>query len=52
VYVLCATFYLIFGSGVRQPWDNPYADVIHYNSTNQNDEKEANRMIPNKNGRN
>ncbi|KAJ8676242.1 hypothetical protein QAD02_012028 [Eretmocerus hayati] len=26
VYVLCATFYTIFGSGKRQPWDNPERD--------------------------
>lgn len=26
VYIFCATFYNIFGSGVRQPWDNPMND--------------------------
>lgn len=26
IYVFCATFYNIFGSGVRQPWDNPMLD--------------------------
>lgn len=26
VYVFCATFYNIFGSGVRQSWDNPMLD--------------------------
>lgn len=26
VYVFCATFYNIFGSGERQPWDNPMLD--------------------------
>ncbi|KAJ6645996.1 putative inorganic phosphate cotransporter, partial [Pseudolycoriella hygida] len=26
VYVFCATFYNIFGSGERQPWDNPLND--------------------------
>lgn len=54
VYLICATFYLIFGSGVRQPWDNPFTDVVHYNPSNQNDSKEKNRMIsttPAPNGR-
>lgn len=27
VYIFCATFYNIFGSGVRQPWDNPLNDA-------------------------
>lgn len=27
VYIFCATFYNIFGSGVRQPWDNPMNDA-------------------------
>lgn len=26
IYVFCATFYNIFGSGQRQPWDNPSRD--------------------------
>lgn len=26
IYVFCATFYNIFGSGERQPWDNPLND--------------------------
>ncbi|KAG6800033.1 inorganic phosphate cotransporter isoform X1 [Apis mellifera caucasica] len=26
VYIACATFYVIFGSGQRQPWDNPDKD--------------------------
>ncbi|XP_076244130.1 putative inorganic phosphate cotransporter protein picot isoform X2 [Calliopsis andreniformis] len=26
VYILCATFYIIFGSGQRQSWDNPDKD--------------------------
>ncbi|XP_063225600.1 putative inorganic phosphate cotransporter isoform X2 [Bacillus rossius redtenbacheri] len=26
VYILCATVYLAFGSGVRQPWDDPSQD--------------------------
>lgn len=41
VYVFCATFYNIFGSGERQPWDNPATDdkdpttmvPIHANGT-------------------
>lgn len=27
VYIGCATFYNVFGSGVRQPWDNPSNDA-------------------------
>lgn len=26
VYVVCTTFYIVFGSGERQPWDNPDKD--------------------------
>lgn len=26
VYIFCATFYNIFGTGVRQAWDNPLND--------------------------
>lgn len=26
VYIFCATFYNIFASGERQPWDNPLKD--------------------------
>lgn len=26
VYIFCATFYNIFGSGKRQAWDNPLND--------------------------
>ncbi|KAK0165954.1 hypothetical protein PV328_004426 [Microctonus aethiopoides] len=26
IYIVCATFYVIFGSGERQPWDNPDND--------------------------
>lgn len=26
IYILCATFYVIFGSGQRQAWDNPDKD--------------------------
>lgn len=29
VYVVCATFYIIFGSGERQSWDNPERDEKH-----------------------
>ena len=28
VYIACATFYNLFGSGVRQPWDNPLNDDV------------------------
>lgn len=27
VYIACATFYNMFGSGVRQEWDNPLNDA-------------------------
>lgn len=27
VYIFCATFYNMFGSGQRQPWDNPLNDA-------------------------
>jgi uncharacterized membrane protein len=27
VYIVCAGFYLVFSSGVRQAWDNPDNDV-------------------------
>lgn len=27
IYAICCTFYTIFSSGVRQPWDNPDDDV-------------------------
>lgn len=26
VYIFCGTFYNAFGSGERQPWDNPMLD--------------------------
>lgn len=26
IYVICATFYVVFGSGERQKWDNPARD--------------------------
>lgn len=26
IYIACATFYNLFGSGVRQEWDNPLKD--------------------------
>ncbi|XP_034945293.1 putative inorganic phosphate cotransporter isoform X2 [Chelonus insularis] len=28
IYIVCATFYIIFGSGQRQLWDNPSKDQI------------------------
>lgn len=33
VYVFCATFYNIFGSGERQPWDNPATDDLDPTTT-------------------
>ncbi|XP_001950194.2 putative inorganic phosphate cotransporter [Acyrthosiphon pisum] len=29
VYMVCCTVYLVFGSGTRQPWDNPSNDQIN-----------------------
>lgn len=26
IYIFCASFYNLFGSGERQPWDNPLLD--------------------------
>lgn len=45
VYVFCAIFYVMFGSGVRQAFDNPANDVVHYHTKNQNDSNETNRML-------
>lgn len=33
VYVACATFYNVFGSGKRQPWDDPSTDEPTTNGT-------------------
>lgn len=40
VYIACSTFYQIFGSGVRQPWDNPQKDKVT-NKQNPNIEETA-----------
>lgn len=40
VYIICSTFYQIFGSGVRQPWDNPQKDKVK-NKQNHNIEETA-----------
>ena len=42
VYFICATFYLVFGSGVRQEWDNPHNDAVHYYPNNVNGASDAN----------
>ncbi|CRK89117.1 CLUMA_CG002510, isoform A [Clunio marinus] len=42
VYVICATFYIFFGSGERQEWDNPDNDHLHKNESVPN---ETNRML-------
>lgn len=34
IYILCATFYNIFGSGERQPWDNQLMDEPELTQTN------------------
>lgn len=33
VYIACATFYNLFGSGNRQAWDNPLNDEPETNGT-------------------
>lgn len=35
VYIFCATFYNIFSSGQRQPWDNPENDKENEEKLNQ-----------------
>lgn len=42
VYAFCATFYNIFGSGVRQPWDNPLLDDVDASAPIQNGTSEHN----------
>lgn len=50
VYIFCATFYNVFGSGKRQPWDNPANDdhpapipVATVNETSLNDQQLTHR---------
>ncbi|XP_063974434.1 putative inorganic phosphate cotransporter isoform X2 [Diachasmimorpha longicaudata] len=42
VYIVCATFYTIFGSGERQPWDNPENDE---DTRKKQNDVEANKAI-------
>lgn len=32
IYIICATFYNVFGSGKRQKWDNPALDGEKYHT--------------------
>lgn len=32
IYIICATFYVVFGSGERQKWDNPATDKDKYHT--------------------
>ncbi|XP_011300837.1 putative inorganic phosphate cotransporter isoform X2 [Fopius arisanus] len=43
VYIVCATFYIIFGSGERQPWDNP--DKDDETKRKQQNDVESNKTI-------
>lgn len=36
IYIFCATFYNLFGSGVRQAWDNPLNDDTSNAPAHQN----------------
>ena len=47
IYAVCAVFYILFGKGKRQPWDNPSNDVVVYFPKNENDSHETNRMLNN-----
>ncbi|XP_070491885.1 putative inorganic phosphate cotransporter [Chironomus tepperi] len=47
IYGVCAVFYIIFGKGKRQPWDNPANDVVVYFPKNETDTHETNRMLNN-----
>lgn len=32
IYIVCASFYIFFGSGERQKWDNPALDDETYHT--------------------
>lgn len=34
IYAICATFYIVFGSGERQKWDNPALDDEKFHTAN------------------
>lgn len=43
IYAVCASFYVIFGQGKRQDWDDPSHDV-----KNKNDLNETKKMLDKK----
>lgn len=45
VYSICATFYVIFGEGDRQKWDDPSKDYADDNTTKQNELNETRQML-------
>lgn len=45
IYTICATFYIMFGQGERQDWDNPAKDAIKNYPTSENDSQETNQML-------
>lgn len=49
VYIVCATFYNIFATGERQPWDNPELDNQNFHTPkavdNENGVKKRNVNI-------
>lgn len=50
VYIFCATFYVLFGSGERQPWDNPLLDDPSATPIHQGINGTANSQQVNGNG--
>ncbi|KAK7792600.1 hypothetical protein R5R35_005317 [Gryllus longicercus] len=44
VYVVCGSIYLIFGTGVRQAWDNPENDV-HVNGKQKDNHPEKSEKV-------
>lgn len=44
VYMVCALFYVAFGSGERQPWDNPEKDDKEKNKKKEQKKLEAHHL--------
>lgn len=49
VYAICAAFYVLFGQGIRQPWDNPAKDVVYYHPKTQDASQEMKVMLKEEN---
>jgi hypothetical protein len=45
VYIVCAGFYAIFGTGVRQAWDNPDNDELQTNGKSTCDVEKDGMML-------